>query len=114
MTEACYWVAVDDASQKVVETTGLYSSKDDKNEGLWLGWTCVDTAFRGQGIGRKLVDFAIEKAGSEGNKFLRLYTSNHPNQAIAQLLYDKRGFRIIGEEPFKGSRLKKIYREVEL
>jgi GNAT superfamily N-acetyltransferase len=60
-----------------------YSSKEDNNEKVWLGWTCVDPAVRGQEIGRKLVNFAIGKARSESKKFLRLYTSNHPNQAIA-------------------------------
>jgi predicted GNAT family N-acyltransferase len=63
--------------------TELYSSKEDNNEKISLGWTCVYLAVRGQEIGRKLVNFAIEKARLESKKFLRLYTSNHPNQAIA-------------------------------
>lgn len=74
-----YWLAVDEVSRKVIGTTGLYSYKKDKKEVSWLGWTCVTPEFRGQGIGGKLVNFAIEKARAEGQNFLRLYASNHPS-----------------------------------
>jgi GNAT superfamily N-acetyltransferase len=114
ITEARYWVAVDEQSRKVIGTTGLYCYEKDKNEAYWLGWTCVEPEARGQGIGGKLVDFAIEKARAEGKKFLRLYTSNHANQAIAQILYEKRGLRIIGESEISETQFKMLYRELEL
>ena len=114
ITEANYWVAVDDISGKVIGTTGLYGYIKDEAEAYWLGYTCVDPDFRGQGIGAKLVDFATEKAREAGKKFLRLYTSNNPNQAVAQILYDKRGFRITGEEQSEGSNFKMIDRELKL
>jgi ribosomal protein S18 acetylase RimI-like enzyme len=69
---------------------------------------------RGQGIGGKLVDFCIAKARAAGKQFLRLYTSNHPNQAIAQILYEKRGFRLIGDSQLRGTQFKKLYGELEL
>lgn len=114
ITEANYWVAIDESSGKVVGTTGLYSYTDDEAEAYWLGYTCVDPDFRGQGIGSKLVNFAIEKARSAGKKFLRLYTSNFPNQAVALILYEKLGWRIIGEEQIEGTNFKKIYLQLKL
>ncbi|MGA9382412.1 MAG: GNAT family N-acetyltransferase [Phormidium sp.] len=114
ITEANYWVAIDEKSGKVTGTTGLYSYAEDEAEAYWLGFTCVNPDFRGQKIGAKLVDFAIEKARSADKKFLRLYTSNSPDQAVAQILYENRGLRIIGEEQIEGSKFKKIYRELKL
>ncbi|MFB2969912.1 GNAT family N-acetyltransferase [Aerosakkonema sp. BLCC-F183] len=114
ITEANYWVTIDESSGKVVGTTGLYSYTKDESEAYWLGYTCVDPYFRGQGIGGMLVDFAIEKAPSSGKKILRLYTSNYPDQAVAQILYEKRGLLITGEEQIEGTNFKKIYRELKL
>ncbi|MFB2838215.1 GNAT family N-acetyltransferase [Floridanema evergladense] len=112
--EANYWVSIDENLGKVIGTTGLYTYAEDEAEAYWLGYTCVDPDFRGQRIGAKLVDFAIEKAREAGKKFLRLYTSTFPDQAVAQILYEKRGLRIIGEEQIEGSKFKKIYRELKL
>jgi len=114
ITEAHYWVAIDEDSRKVIGTTGLYCYKKDRNEAYWLGWTCVAPEARGQGIGGKLVDFCIAEARTAGKNFLRLYTSNHPNQAIAQILYEKRGFRLIGDSQIRGTQFKKLYCELEL
>lgn len=113
-TEVRYWLAIDEVSRKIIGTTGLYDYKQDKNEAWWLAWTCVDAEFRGQGIGGKLVDFAIEKARAEGKNFIRLYTWNYPDQAAALTLYKKRGFRISGEEKIRRTEFKKIYMELEL
>jgi len=114
VTEARYWVAIDENSRKVIGTTGLYSYKQDKDEAYWLGWTCVSPSARGQGIGSKLVDFSIQKGKTEAKKFLRLYTSTDPNRATARVLYEKRGFRLIGEDKMWGNKLKKLYFELEL
>lgn len=114
ITDVNYWVAVDDSGSKVIGITGLYSYLEDGEEAYWLGYTCVDSENRGQGIGRELIDLAIEKAREAGKKFLRAYTSNNPEQATAQILYEKKGFRITGEENIPPSNLKIIYRELEL
>ncbi len=114
ITDANYWVAIDPNSKKVVGTTGLYSYREDEAQAYWLGYTCVDPDFRGQRIGSKLVDFAIAKARQSGKQFLRLYTSTYPDQAVAQILYDKRGFRITKEENIEESNFKTIYRELKL
>ncbi len=114
VTQLNYWVGIDEKSQKVIGTTGLYSYKKDEAEAYWLPMFCVDPAFRGQGIGKKLLNFSIDKARADGKKFLRLYTSNDPNEAAAQILYEKSGFVITGEEKVEGTPYKKIYRELRL
>ena len=114
VTQLHYWVAVDNNSQKVIGTTGLYCYTYDEAEAYWLAMFCVDPTCRGQGIGRKLLEFSIDKAKAADKKFLRLYTSTDPNEATAQVLYDKYGFRITNEERYWGSQYKKVYRELEL
>jgi GNAT superfamily N-acetyltransferase len=108
-----YFVAVNE-SEKILGTTGLYSLEKDKNETYWLGWYCVDPEFRGKGIGSKLLDFTIRKAGERGKKILRLYTSTSPQEKTAQLIYDSRGFEITGIEKDNKSKLETIYRELRL
>lgn len=113
ITDAQYWVALDH-KQQLLGITGLYGYKKDQHEAYWLGWTCVDPKVRGQKIGSKLVDFAIEKARTAGKLFLRLYTSDHPEQKIARILYEKRGFVIISQENYPNSNFKKLYYELKL
>jgi ribosomal protein S18 acetylase RimI-like enzyme len=92
-----YFVAVEDDTHNVTGTTGLYSLKSDETEAYWVGWYCVDPACRGRGIGSLLLDYIISEAKRRGKKFLRLYTSTHPNEAIAQIIYEQKGFRIVPE-----------------
>jgi len=113
VAEARYWVALNEDGD-VIGVTGLYKYLKDRDDSLWLGWTCVAPTARGKGIGSKLVDFAIAQAVSEGKKFLRLYTSNDPNESAAQHLYERRGLRVVGEKQLQGSPFKRIYRELSL
>jgi GNAT superfamily N-acetyltransferase len=113
VAEARYWVALNEDGD-VIGVTGLYKYLKDRDDSLWLGWTCVSPIARGNGIGGQLVDFAIAKARSEGKKFLKLYTSNHPNEAAAQYLYERRGLQVVSERALQGSNFKRIYRELDL
>ncbi|MBD2179364.1 GNAT family N-acetyltransferase [Pseudanabaena sp. FACHB-1998] len=113
IAEPRYWVALNEDGD-VTGVTGLYKYLKDKDDSLWLGWTCVSPLARGKGIGGQLVDFAITKARSEGKKFLKLYTSNHPNESAAQHLYERRGLQIVGEGELQGSSFKRIYRQLDL
>ncbi len=101
-------VYVDDF-RNVIGTTGLYRYKADAHEAVWLTWFCVLPKARGQGIGQALIDHAVAKAGDAGFSRIRLYTSTNPNEAAAQRLYKKNGFREIGRK--KGLFETTIYRE---
>lgn len=111
--EARYWVALSE-DVDTLGVTGLYKYIKDEDNSLWLGWTCVAPTARGKGVGGMLLDFAIAKASNEGKKFLRLYTSNDPNESAAQHLYERRGLRVVGVQKLQGSPFKRIYRELSL
>lgn len=103
------WVAVD--NDQVIGTVGIYTNAQDQQEAGWLSWFCVHPDFRGRGLGKELLDFGIQLATRSEKKYLRLYTSTHPSEAKAQLLYERFGFRITGQEPWQGTVYNRIYRE---
>ncbi len=55
----------------------------------------VDTSIQGKGIGKKMVDFILEKLESDRASALRLNVNRHNK---ARQFYEKLGFTIIGEE----------------
>ena len=106
------WGAVDQQTERLVGTTGLYTYTRDKAEAVSLAWFCVDPDVRRRGIGSRLLDFTIQEARSTGRQYLRLYTSDRPNEAAAQLLYESRGLEIVAKKKrlFETT----IYRELRL
>jgi GNAT superfamily N-acetyltransferase len=112
---ARYFVAVD-KENRVLGTTGLYQTSKDQAEALWLGWMSVRPAYRGKGIGQKLLDFSIDEAKKENVDYLRLFTSTSRGERAAQPLYERAGLKIVGEEkhslPIPG--LKFLFREMPL
>lgn len=65
----------------------------------------VDPAFRGYGIGRRLVAAIIDGARARGFQYMRL--DSHPSMTVAQKLYGEFGFREIGrynQNPIPGIR----------
>ncbi|QRY80721.1 GNAT family N-acetyltransferase [Pseudomonas sp. PDNC002] len=57
----------------------------------------VDEAWQGRGLGRRLLESAIERARDGGLRRLCIATGN---SSLAQLgLYQRLGFRIVGVEP---------------
>ncbi len=110
-----YFLAVD-KENRVLGTTGLYQTAKDQGEALWVGWMSVRPAFRGKGIGQKLVDFSIDEAKKQNVDYLRLYTSTYRGERAAQPLYEKAGFKVVGEMahelPIPG--LKYLFRELPL
>lgn len=114
ISEVRYWIIIDESSDKVIGITGLYCYKKDQNEADWVGWMGVNPNYRRLKLGNKLIDFVIVKAKNRGKKFLRLYTSTDPNERIANIMYDRKGFRIFKREPLKGTNLELLYQEKEL
>ena len=106
-----YFVAVDKKTNKVVGTTGLYHLNEDPPGTIWLGWYCVDPEFRRRGIGRSILQWTIDKARSEGESTLRLYTP--PEEDVdAQIVYDKFGFETTGTEQKAGYSI--AYKQLKL
>lgn len=106
-----YFVAIDKKTNKIISTTGLYHLNEDPSGTVWLGWYCVDPKFQGQGIGREVLQWTIDKARTEGESVLRLYTS--PKESpVAQIVYDKFGFKLTGSEEKNGEAI--VYRQLEL
>lgn len=113
--EVKYWVVIEARSQKVVGISGLYSQKEDKDLAVWGGWTCVHPYYRPYyGIALKLGNFILAKAGATGKRYLRLRSSTHPNEAAANKIYLRKGFRLIKREPIKGTELEWLYWEKQL
>ena len=93
-------------------TVGHYRLVQDYREALWLSWFCVAPEARGKGIGKRLLDHAINEARRKGAWYLRLYTGSDPDEARAQLLYESRGLREVRRVRRIG--YQKIYRELDL
>ncbi len=106
-----YFVALNKETNQVIGTTGLYHLNKDLPGTVWLGWFCVDPNFRRKGIGRYMLGWTIDKAKSEGESTLKLYTSPKESPE-AQILYDKFGFISIGEDLKDGSPV--TYKELQI
>jgi ribosomal protein S18 acetylase RimI-like enzyme len=104
-------VYVDEANQ-VLGTIGLYRYNKDADEAVWVAWFCVDPKARGRGVGQALLAHTVAQAQDAGFSRIRLYTSTDPNEAAAQRLYEKNGFKEIGRK--KGIFSTTIFREKTL
>jgi ribosomal protein S18 acetylase RimI-like enzyme len=87
-----------DENNEVLGTTGLYRCTNDANEAVWVAWFCVAPKARGRGIGQALIDHTVTLAQNAGFDRIRLYTSTDSNEAAAQRLYEKNGFKEIGRK----------------
>lgn len=56
----------------------------------------VDKEYRGQGLGKRLLDIAIKTAKSFG--YQRLYLETSQTMTIAQKLFEQRGFRPVTDQ----------------
>lgn len=84
------WVAVD-AGSRVLGFVGLYG-RDELPGEAWLGWFAVRPDCRRQGVGRQLLDRAIQEARQRGLRVLRLWTTDAPDMAASARFYDRAGF----------------------
>ncbi len=88
-----YFYVVEDqhtSSNKIIATTGIHRMTGGLCE---LRKMYLATAYRGQGIGKKLLDSALAKARSLGYKKMQLETASCLKQATA--LYLSYGFKPI-------------------
>jgi GNAT superfamily N-acetyltransferase len=98
VTQLRYWV--------------LWNPTCDGDQADWLAMFSIDPDYRGQGLGKRLLNFAILQAKSRGKRCLRLYTSHDPKEAVAQTLYERQGFRVVAEERLWLDPCVRIYREL--
>jgi len=89
-----YWVAVNEQG-KIIGTIGLYSKINDSFNSVWMAYFCVDPDSRKQGVGRKLIEHAIEQAKLLDVKYFNLYTSTIKNELTSHRLYYEYGFRLV-------------------
>ena len=106
-----YFVVGDSSSEKIIGVTGWYTRTIDDKDTIWLGWYCLSQEERGKGFGRKILEWTMDKAREKGYTKMKLYTSTDPNEATAQILYEKLGFKIVDEELKEGENYKTLYRE---
>lgn len=100
-----------DESNKMIGVTGLYQRQEDQDDAVWLSWYCVDPKERGKGYGKAILEWTIEEAKRRGFALMKLWTTEDPNEAIAQKLYEKLGFKITGTEKRKDQQYTVLYRE---
>lgn len=105
-----YFVVIDTKQNKPIGTTGIYHLEEDPPTTAWVGWYCIDPDYQGKGIGKEVLRWTIDKAKTEGNSALKLYT--RPGYDAALALYDKFGFKDVGEEEYEGEMA--VYKELSL
>jgi GNAT superfamily N-acetyltransferase len=109
-----YWVAVERETGRVVGVTGCYECREDWQEALWGGWTCVAPEYRGRHVGRALFNFIFSMAQAEGKQYIRAYTSDAPAERVAQAIYDSYGGGVVRSESSVFSKERRLYRELRL
>jgi len=67
-----------------------------ENEGAHLRWFIISDALRGKGVGRKLINRAIDFCKSKGYKKTYLWTFKGLN--AARHLYENAGFKLIKQQ----------------
>lgn len=78
---------------KVVGVIG-YSLDRYETENYWLGWLYVHKDHEKEGLGKKLLDYVIQKLKGKGVKKLFVDTSSNESYARALKMYINNGFRI--------------------
>ncbi|MDW8394930.1 MAG: GNAT family N-acetyltransferase [Anaerolineae bacterium] len=69
-------------------------------QGTWdLFWICVLPNYRGQGIGRALLEAVLVDAQRESARLMVIYTSSTPAYAPARSLYEAAGFVCVARVP---------------
>ena len=81
-----------DATGDVNGLAALYQYAAQPDE-VWLAWFGLLPHARGDGRGARLLDWLIQLSRREGNRTLRLWTTDEPEYATALALYRRRGFR---------------------
>jgi ribosomal protein S18 acetylase RimI-like enzyme len=101
--QLAYFVALDDATKAVRGVIGQYEEEGDPPNLVWVGWFCVDPAFRGQHLGEALLLWNMHDAKRKGYTRMKLYTTDHPSMKAAQGLYENLGFAVTHVQPIENT-----------
>lgn len=85
-----YFALRENQSRKILGVTGLYALSGSSD--VWIGWYGMSEASRGKGFGKALLQWTIEKAGEDGFKTIRLWTTSAPEYEKANKIYSDMGF----------------------
>lgn len=87
--------------EEILGTTGLTVYQRQSPFTCWLGWFCVNPDFRKKGLGGQILSWTLQRAKEKGFKNLKVETSDHENEAGAQLLYESFGINVFRFFPAK-------------
>ena len=87
------FVAIVEATGEIAGVGGWYPDKYNWPGILWLNWLYVQVAFRGQGVGKMLLQHVIDGARQLDTRKLYIDTSSDPGYGKAVQLYEGFGFR---------------------
>lgn len=88
-----FWTAVVDGR---IEGAIAIDGSQAATEGSHLRWFVVSDALRGQGVGRRLMETAMDFCNSRGYGRVHLWTFEGLD--AARHLYEKHGFRVVEEQ----------------
>jgi GNAT superfamily N-acetyltransferase len=87
-----FWTAqVDGRIEGAIAIDGAHAEA----EGAHLRWFIVSDELRGQGAGRRLIETALSFCRSCG--YVRVYLNTFEGLHAARRLYERHGFRLVGE-----------------
>jgi GNAT superfamily N-acetyltransferase len=109
-----YWVVIDNETEKIVATTGFYQLTEHSVDEIWMGWYGVDPEERGNGLGRKVLEWTVAEARRRGYECFRLWTTDDAGEVAANKLYDSVGLNIYKKEFIEKEGYTKFYRELKL
>ena len=99
-----YYLAYNEA-HTVVGVTGLYQEPDDPDSLRWLGWFGVVPEYRGRGYGRRILEATESLCLRMKVTTLKLWTTEDDEEAAAQILFEKKDYRIIGRDEDLGYKM---------
>jgi cation diffusion facilitator family transporter len=109
-----YWVLC--SNNRVLGVTGLYFNPKYESEAVWGTWSAYDTSKKGK-LSRnryRLMRKVVYEAHSTGRKYLRLCTSDFPEEIQANHLYDHVGFTTYMTKKSQDGKYSILYKQAEL
>jgi GNAT superfamily N-acetyltransferase len=108
-----YFIAIDESSDEVVATSGIYEMSGDLASG-WVGWTATHPDHRRKGIGEMMLRRTLDEMKKRDYKLAKLHTVDIDDQKNAHKMYEKVGFQLEKVEPNAEIGHDRLYYELRL